>query len=132
MLTNQKYLFKCDRWLSDDEDDRKIEIELALDYCSDDDIKKKKNNQDSSSSWNSSEDEDSISFSGAKVKLSLVKPPNPNLNQIDELNETNASKVTNNFQTNEVWFLKNIYMIKYGDIFLNCLKTHALNMQDVL
>jgi hypothetical protein len=29
-ITNEKYLFKCERWLSKDEQDHKIELELSV------------------------------------------------------------------------------------------------------
>lgn len=85
-------MFKANRWLAKNEGDKKIEVELAIDMSSDDQGKKKI--VDSSSSWNSSEDEDSVSFSGKNKNQQFIKPPANNLNQIDELNETNASRLS--------------------------------------
>ena len=33
-ITNEKYLFKCERWLSKDEQDRRIELELSVENAS--------------------------------------------------------------------------------------------------
>ncbi len=122
IITDSKFLFKCERWLAKDEADGKLEVEFDV-------VGGKKMTNESSTSWNSSEDEDSLSFGGGGSgvanssgtgriinKQSLIQVPNPNLNQIDELNETNASKVTNNFQTNESFMRKLETSIQFGAI----------------
>jgi hypothetical protein len=115
LITDAKFLFKCERWLAKDEADGQLEAEFALAGGG-----QKHKSESNSSSWNSSEDEDSLSFGGGakavtrQAKASLVQAPNPNLNQIDELNETNASKATNNFQTNESFMRKLETSIQFG------------------
>ncbi len=94
-LTKARYLFNCNRWLAEDKEDGKIELELNL---STEQKNAHKSHVESSSSWNSSEDEDSISFGGRNkvVKTQAAK----NLNKISEdLNETSFKKEVKKFES---------------------------------